>query len=349
MQRLEIVNYTTSLFHALLAATLELPDDSTLRHKGFVDHYYASSKNCGLFLAIDGDGKVRGTLGVERMPFLVEGTVRVFGFGSNFNALQPGAGAYLFFHWLRNCDAGIALGGSQDTHKMLTRIGWAYHAGVKTFILNRTYEEAGKTGFVQGLARSTLRLLSQRHPLAALTRRLPNDRNQEVSTVERNSFDELSLDFKSAFPFRFAPDRAYLSWRYSPDLPFVKYRLFQMVHRDAPAGFVVLQERRNQVIVSHSDGADPQLLATGIVQSLAAVASGPGDRREVRVISSHPGMQEILQAAGFRHRQRWDRPLAFGTLRGKLDVPCPTSQWLVNYDWGDNGLRTPFLDQLPAA
>jgi len=345
MQRLQIVNYAPPLFPTTLAVTAELPPDSSLRHQGFLDHYYASSSHCSLFLAVDAEDKVRGTIGVERMPFVMGGRGHVFGFGSNFNAFRPGVGAYLFFHWLRNCEGGIALGGSEDTHRMLTRMGWAYPAGIKTFILNRSYEKTGGTGGLRGWLRKLLKLISQRHPLAKLPRSLPGARETNLAIVEHNSFAQLPLDFTSAFSFRFAPDRDYLSWRYSPHLTFVKYRLFQLSRGGAPVGIVVLQEQPNQIIVSHADGSDPELLATGIIQSLAIVGKTPRDRREVRVVTSHPGMQALLQSVGFRNQPRWDRPLALGTLRGKIDVPGPTSEWLINYDWGDNGLRTPFLDQ----
>ena len=38
-------------------------------------------------------------------------------------------------------------------------------------------------------------------------------------------------------------------------------------------------------------------------------------------------------------------PFAVGSLKGPVALPADPSRWLVNYDWGDNGLRPPFLGE----
>jgi hypothetical protein len=87
------------------------------------------------------------------------------------------------------------------------------------------------------------------------------------------------------------------------------------------------------------------LLAAGIVHGLSQLSTGPSDCREVLFVSSHPEMQRVFEAVGFYNHPQWDRQFALGKLRGGVEIGPPTSEWLANFDWGDNGLRAPFPDQ----
>jgi len=42
---------------------------------------------------------------------------------------------------------------------------------------------------------------------------------------------------------------------------------------------------------------------------------------------------------------RSDLPFGFLKVPPNLNLSSGTSQWLVNYDWSDNGLQVPFRDQ----
>ena len=60
----------------------------------------------------------------------------------------------------------------------------------------------------------------------------------------------------------------------------------------------------------------------------------------------HPKGENILDV-GFEADPN-ERPFALGAKRHPLPDATDTSTWLVNLDWTDNGLRSPFLDELPA-
>jgi hypothetical protein len=59
-------------------------------------------------------------------------------------------------------------------------------------------------------------------------------------------------------------------------------------------------------------------------------------------------MQQVFENVGFVNKPKWDRPFALGGLKGGFDIATPVSEWMVNYGWGDNALRPPFVEK-PAA
>ena len=60
--------------------------------------------------------------------------------------------------------------------------------------------------------------------------------------------------------------------------------------------------------------------------------------------SLHEAMQAIYEAFGFC---RAGRSATRRSARSRVasSLPADTQHFLVNLDWGDNGLRAPFLDQ----
>ncbi|MCL5743284.1 MAG: hypothetical protein M1541_05045 [Acidobacteria bacterium] len=74
---------------------------------------------------------------------------------------------------------------------------------------------------------------------------------------------------------------------------------------------------------------------------------GEGDpARTVLLASSHVHMQHLFYDFGFRNTG--SRPFMIGGIRKTTpDIGSETSNWLVNFDLGDNGLRAPFLDEQP--
>ncbi len=322
---------------------MEFPPNFPLTHRSFVDHYYASSNFCRLFLLLDQDGMLLGTQGVEWMPFDEGGRIHRLGFGSNYLAFRPGVGAYLYANWLRSCDAGMVFGATADVHKILKKSGWAYYEGLHSYYLNRRYTNSEPTRWYRRVDKGIRTWLSVHHSLPDLHRRVPGDL-AAVAVEEQSGYSAELLAFKSAFAFRFAPDLSYLRWRYGTNLPFLTYRVFRVSRSAALVGYVVLQERDEEVVVAHSDGSEPGALAAGIVRSVAKVGRDESDRREVMLMCSYPAMQRVFEQAGFVTDARLDVPFALGKLRGGYEINVPVSEWLVNAAWGDTNLRPPFND-----
>jgi hypothetical protein len=267
------------------------------------------------------------------------------GFASNFHAPQHGLGGYLFLHWMKTAPLGIVFGGSSHTHRILRQQNWTYFSGIRTYVLNplpffAPDEPAWRKWAKRGLARW------RRIRLDAAIRRVPRAASQLVSVQEEQTFTEDMLPRTSPFTFRLAPSLDYLRWRYRPGLPFVRYRLFRVGHGGKRVGYVVLNESPRRIVVAHCDGEDACRLAVGVLLSVREITKVDVDLREIRLACSHAEMQPVFTAAGFRP-EKSDRPFAIGARRGKVDVPADPSRWLVNLDWGDNGLRSPFLDEAP--
>jgi hypothetical protein len=169
-----------------------------------------------------------------------------------------------------------------------------------------------------------------------------------VSVREEHEYSAELLPRRSPFTVRFAPSVSYLAWRYAFGLSFVRYRLFRILRGSESVGYVVINQSRERLIVAHCDGDDPTTLAYGVLLSVVEAAGRDVRPHGVVLASSHPEMAEIYRRFGFRAR-RSDRPLAIGGEGPPRTVPTDTTGWLVNYDWGDNGLRAPFLDHAAVA
>ncbi len=347
MPKLEIVKYTPAMFDRIFEQVSKLQSDFPLRFRGFVDAYYASSEFCQLNVALDEQGEVAGLQGVEWMPFEDQGKKLKFGFGSNFHAFRPGAGAYLLMNSLRSCDAELVFGGSRDTNNMITKAGWRYFTGVKNMLVNRRISPDPKDGALKGLVKTFVKYAPFRQALTSLANRLPRS-VRGVSAAEVDSITDDLLDFKSAFGFRFAPDREYLAWRYGPQVPYLRHRTFRVARDGRHVGYAVLLGKAEQVVVAHADGSEPVALAAGIVKAISAIARDARDCREVVLTSAHPAMQQVFENVGFVNKPKWDRRFALGGLRGGFDIATPVPEWMVSYGWGDNALRPPFIEE-PAA
>jgi hypothetical protein len=129
-------------------------------------------------------------------------------------------------------------------------------------------------------------------------------RVQEVSEYTDDLLPRLS-----PFSFRFAPDADYLRWRYRPGLSFVRYRVFRVLADERTCGYVVLNDQPGTVLVAHCDGDNASDLACGVLLSLGTATAADSRLREVRLTSTHPKMQTIFRAFGFRDA-RSDRQFA---------------------------------------
>ncbi len=339
---MRLVEYRPEHFEALKAASPAFGRNSALAHRPFVDHYYTTQDWCRLFLLFGDDERVEGSIGIDRMRFEADGRELFLGFATNFYALQPGAGGLLFMQWMKRAGAGIVFGGSADTHKITRARNWAYAPEVPTYVLNPPYAPRPGEAAWRRAAKTLLRRVARR-PLPAFATRLAAGVRDVLAVREEHEYVDGLAPATSAFPFRFAPDLDYLRWRYDLRLPFVRYRLFRILRRGAPAGFVVINDSPSRLIVAHGDADDALALAQGML--LAALEVGAADvaPRTVILTSLNTAMQRVFEGFGFRREGA--RPLAVGTLKGPIALPADASSYLVNLDWGDNGLRRPFLDE----
>jgi hypothetical protein len=334
--------YTPSDFERLRSFASKLEGHSGLGHQPFVDHYYAGSEWCRLFLFEEPSGEITGTLGLDLMRFEARSREWTLGFGSNFNAAKPGVGGLLYLTWMKSCPSGLVFGGSPSAHALYRKEGWTYFSGVKAFVLNRPYDPSPGEGVLRRGAKKILRRL-RRRPIFRRAARVSDNVRKDVQVEETEWSDDLLQTDPQAFTLRFAPPISYLRWRYALHLPFVRYRLFRIKRKGEHEGYVVLNDAPTKILVSHCDGKDPRSLAWGILLALLEVARGDVAPRTAQLASSHPGMQEVFLSFGFRPETQ-ERPLAVGSRQGPVDLERDTSRWLVGFDWGDNGLRPPFRE-----
>ena len=342
---MEIIEYSSEHFNLLREMAATAGPCCTLGHRSFVDYYYTNNEWSKLYLAIGENNDVLGALGIDIMRFEWKSEEIPIAFGNNFYSFQPGVGGFLFMRWIRTCPLAIVFGGSKDTHRLIKSQKWTFYSGVKTYQLNRVYETVDQDAWWRNMAMQGLNVLEQirKKSISSLGRRIPRDILGEISVHREAEFSSDLFPAITPFDFRFAPTVPYLNWRYNTALSFVRYRLFRIERSGVVTGYVVLNESPEKIIVAHCDGADPETLAWGVVLSIVEVAQGKGDTRAILLTSTHPAMQKIFTTAGF-HSAISERILAFGGLRKKAPMPPITANWLVNLDWGDNGLRMPFLD-----
>lgn len=279
------------------------------------------------------------------MRFEWNGTELPVAFGANFHALRPGTGGLLYLHWTRSAPVGLVFGGSLDAHRIYREQKWVYFSGARVLMLNPEPLQRPGDALWRRVARQ-LRARIQRKPIGRYGTRLP-DAVRAVTVREEHAWGEELLPRRSPFALRYAPPLDELSWRYALDLPHVRYRLFRVLRAGTACGYVVIQDRPERLLVAHADGDDPEALAGGIVRAVLAVAGDDRHARSVVLASTCPAMRGVFLDVGFRVRS--ERPLAMRAFRPSQALPADPSTWLVNFDWGDNGLRTPFLDQLAAS
>jgi hypothetical protein len=165
-----------------------------------------------------------------------------------------------------------------------------------------------------------------------------------IEAVPETAVTADMLPDSSQFAFRFRPTLEHLAWRYDTTLSFVRYRIFRIVHNGNSTGYVILNEQPGRTIVAQCDATDRWILAQGIFAALNQACRGGRSFCGVALTSSCEIMKPALEEFGFRRRPNL-RPLAAGSLARTPEFGNYTGNWLVNFDWGDNGLRAPFLGQ----
>lgn len=321
-----------------------LPPYHPLRYPDFVDYYYGTSPGSTL-VVVEDDSRPVGALGLERMKFLAGTEELELGFGSNFIALESGAGGALFLWWIRSCQFGIVYGGSADTHALIARAKWTFYRGIKTYRFNRTYTSFPGESTWRKIAKEAANRVLPRDDLRLKARPvLPRTHGVQVEECTEITSEMLPPADKSPFALRYAPTVEDLNWRYSTGLSFVRYRHFRLEEPGGiPVGYVIINQQPGRLIVAHCDGTDPLILTHAILNAVTIVAAEEPRPPEVLLTSSHPTMQLVFERVGFESVA--ERSLALGGVRGAPKIGEQTHRWLVNYDWGDNGLRPPFLGQ----
>jgi hypothetical protein len=341
--RLTLVEYTPTRFQTLCKAARQIKSNYSLCHRPFVDYYYASRDSCKLYLSLSSAGDVNGLVGVEHMPFEFESQPFTLGLGTNFHALQHGVGGLLFMQWVKSSGLTLEYGGSEDAHRIVRQQNWTYFPGVRIYTLNYDYPVYSGDRVHRRAAKWILRHWARKRISAYACGDFDVARGQ-VTVREESAFSEDLLPSKSPFRFRLAPTPEYLNWRYNLRLSFVSYRVFRILVRGRSAGYVIINENQQRLLVAQCDAEAAETLAYGVLLSILQLGEQDRFPRTALLTCSNPTMAEIYEKFGFRPGKR-DYPIAIGGLRNRVELPTDTTNWLVNFDWGDNGLLGPFRDQ----
>lgn len=326
--------YTSPMYPVLAAAARKVGVLSLL-NRDFVDYYYQGQPWSELHLAIDEDDSCAAFLGFDRLRFEHKGQELFLGMATNFYTLTPGVGGFLWLKWMRTCPNGLVFGGSEYTHQILKKQNFTYYPGINVYAMNARYKSYDSDPMWRKGIKRILRTLT-RKPIKKYMS--PNLDRQSTSVTVRETQSRDAMPLKAnCFAFRFAPTADYLHWRYNSGLGFVRYRWFDIFADGVRAGYCILNDAPQQIIVSYSDGVDPEKLAYGTLKAVFAAAQDDDSNRAALVVSSHPVMQKIFVSQGF-HLDLADRPLALGSSRSRLDLEI-TQRWLINFGLGDNDLR----------
>jgi hypothetical protein len=341
-----IVDYTPQRFGEVREMVSQFPGPMNLAHQPFVDYYYATREWSKLYLYYSDSGKVIGTLGRELVRFEYKSCELTIRIGSNWYSLQRGVGGELSRYSARSNpgSTGLMFSGSQDTLAILRHHKWIFVPGIRGYFLNNPCPQYPGEAKWRSTAKSVVQLAVRRR-ISSFVRRIPSQVSAEITVREENSYVPDLLPSRSPFLFRFAPAVEYLSWRYSLSLPFIRYRLFRVTARGTSVGYVILRDSPEKIIVAQCDGDDAAALAYGVLLSILEVGRKDQQPRTVFLACCHSEMKNIFQKFGFRDQRGGDLPFAFRTPPPQVDLSLSASHWLVNFDWGDNGVRQPFLDQ----
>lgn len=332
----EIIEYTPEHFEALrrAASSRGVPG---LEYRPFVDYYYTTGPWCKLYLALGDDGSVQGTIGIERLQYEYESRELTLGLATNFHAFQPGIGGYLYMKWMKLCPGALEFGGTDDAHRVIASSRkWNYFSGVKQYILNRAFPVYPGDAWWRAAGKRIATAILQRK-LQHYSSRIPSSAISGISVQEEASDAKDLLPRRSPFTFRLTPTAAYLSWRYNTQLPFIRYRFFRVLDHGLSAGYVILSDSKDQVIVAQCDADDAMVLAYGVLRSVLEVTRSDRKPRSVLLTTSHSRMREIYEECGFKFNGNHMK-FALGNVERTISIGPDTTNWLINFDWGDLGL-----------
>jgi len=343
-EELQVKRYEPHEFADLLAFSSQLPFETTLIHERFVNYYYTTSNFCYLYTLRNQKKDIIGSVGIEKMQFQYRDKPIILANGSNLNVITKGGGhgKILFTKWLEEGDFGIVFGGSPDTHNILQKQEWDYFDGANLMYYNKPVKIYVTDPVWKRAIVNILRLIpgpSLNSSINKISHTFPEF--NKLRTIECD-YSDIELPNKSPFDFHFNPSKEYLKWRYNTHLDFVNYRLFRIEDFNGmQVGYVIINLKPGIAMVAHVDGTDPKKLALGTIKCLECLRDII-ENSIVFLASSHIKMQKIFFRFGFK-LSRLDRKLAIGAIKKPTNIDQNTSNWIINFDWGDNGLRLPFL------
>ncbi len=322
---------------------MRFPGPLNLCHRSFVDHYYATRDSCKLYLYVSDDGKVLGTLGRELASFAHNSDRITLRIGTNWYSLQKGVGGELSDYSARvnPGSTGLMFGGSQNTLDILHHRDWIFAPGICRYALNEPCTVyASDSRFRAGVKRVVRSVVQKK--ISSFAANLNASWAAHITVREEDAYSDDLIPRRSAFSFRLAPTSEYLSWRYGLSLSFVRYRLFRLMNAGASSGYIILNDSPTRILVAQCDGDDPSTLAYGVLLSVLEAAKNDSAPRPAFLTCCHPAMQAIFRQFGFREQDK-GFPFAFRSQPPGFTLPLDTSNWLINFDWGDNGVRPPYL------
>lgn len=340
-----IIEYRPELFEALHQMVSRLGRVINLSHRPFVDYYYASHNACKLFLYVTDDGTVLGSRGSELLRCEYKSCELNLNIASNWYSLKRGVGGELSKHAAQHYPGslGLTFVASRKAVAIRRHYGAKFVPGVRTYFLNPPATVlTGKSWWQRAAKIAWLEVAGR--PIADFASRMPAAM-RGISVKEERFYSTDLLPRYSPYTFRLASSTEYLGWRYNLCLPFVRYRLFRVLTRGKTTAYVIVNEKPKQLIIAHCDGEDPLTVAYGILLAVLEIGRHDKHPRSVLLASMHHAMGSVFKQFGFKTRS-WRNNLPFGfhaPLSQCLDY-SDTSNWLINYDWGDNGLQPPFLD-----
>jgi hypothetical protein len=237
------------------------------------------------------------------------------------------------------CEYTIVFGGSADMHGIMRNKKWKYCAPVKMCYLNRGRTIYAGDSWPKATLKRVLNALRRR----SLSEFAAQSSDPGITVVEETNYSADLLPSRSEFRFRFTPTVEYLNWRYSTRLSFAHYRLFRILRDKETIGYVIIQEFADRLVVAQCDGSSALELAAGVMTAILKVGSNDVKPRSVILSCSHSEMLKAYEEFGVDTSTE-ERPLVIGAPDGQVDIEDDNSRWLINFDWGDNGLRAPFPD-----
>lgn len=339
---MDFVRYNHSHFETLLSRRDHADFPATLQNQSFVDWYYDSGDHCQLHMFLK-KGELLGVVGIDTMTFMYDNQPMVVAVANNNVAFVPGIGGLQFLYWLKAAPYTLVFGGSNDTHAIMKKNGWHYFPAVPLWRANRRFQKEQNRVSLRAMAKWGLSVILPKTRLWQRKKQLIAQSGVALSVQEESHFHADMLPTASPFRFRLTPSLDYLQWRYQSQLSFINYRLFRVLVGAKTIGYVVLKDGSEQVMLSHCDGEDAVVLAYAVLLAMAEVSAGDHTPRELFLSSTHVDMQNVFRKHGFRNWSQ-TRPFVMGAFRSTVTMEDDMSQWLVNFDWNDNGLRCPFLN-----
>jgi hypothetical protein len=242
------------------------------------------------------------------------------------NTDVPGAGVLLKKRLMTLAETSIVVGGSEDTRRLVPRIGFRMVGEVSTFIrvMNpwRQYESRPSTGLLRDLVR-----LSRNYAWSLMAAKIRIHAGWEVKKVHTFS-DDAAVSGATVFP---CPARSVDYLNFWLRLPATRVSGYEIRHLDQTVGYFMLSEVYGQTRIIDvrvwPDKPSHWVAAFALATKMAAVTP---NTCEILAIASTNFARSALLAAGFR--KRGSEPLFLYDPHGKLTLADPIFLNLIDGD-----------------